>query len=203
VTTFTRRGHFRDSPRRATHWVNEHEVTRDHWDTSGWDIARAPKLAAWVGPNARCPVCGCPVYFYSNAGGSRVFFDELGKPWPKHPCTDNTAHAPYELTSRSPVPRSPAETRAYKEAARNARIEIPSTPNAVVLVTISASADRLDAVPVGLDAKYTEHYRIIVASQPQRPRKGELIYRCRDEISFFHRPTSTVVSMTVSRSSIK
>jgi hypothetical protein len=41
-------------------------------------------------PNARCPVCGCRVFFYQNEYGSRVFFDDLGPPWPKHPCTDNS-----------------------------------------------------------------------------------------------------------------
>lgn len=40
-------------------------------------------------PNARCPVCGVSVFFYQNSHGSRVFFDHLGHPWPKHPCTDN------------------------------------------------------------------------------------------------------------------
>lgn len=45
-----------------------------------------------VDPNAECPVCGAPVFFYQNAFGSRVFFDELGPPWPKHPCTDNSTH---------------------------------------------------------------------------------------------------------------
>jgi hypothetical protein len=29
------------------------------------------------------------VYFYANSYGSRVFFDDLGPPWPKHPCTNN------------------------------------------------------------------------------------------------------------------
>lgn len=38
-------------------------------------------------PNARCPVCGAPVFFYQSPYGGRVFFDELGPPWPKHPCT--------------------------------------------------------------------------------------------------------------------
>jgi hypothetical protein len=45
--------------------------------------------SCFVNPNARCPVCGAAVFFYSNADGSRVFFDELGQPWPKHECTDN------------------------------------------------------------------------------------------------------------------
>lgn len=38
--------------------------------------------------NAACPVCGAPVFFFSNENGSKVFFDSLGPPWPKHPCTD-------------------------------------------------------------------------------------------------------------------
>jgi hypothetical protein len=36
-----------------------------------------------------CPVCGDAVYFNANEHGSRVFFDDLGPPWPKHGCTDN------------------------------------------------------------------------------------------------------------------
>lgn len=45
--------------------------------------------ACFVNPNARCPVCFEPVFFYANEFGSRVYFDDLGPPWPKHPCTDN------------------------------------------------------------------------------------------------------------------
>lgn len=44
---------------------------------------------SYVNPNARCPVCGAAVYFYQSPYGGRVFFDELGPPWPKHPCTDH------------------------------------------------------------------------------------------------------------------
>ncbi len=45
-------------------------------------------LFGFTNPNASCPVCGGRVYFYSSPQGGRVFFDELGPPWPKHPCTD-------------------------------------------------------------------------------------------------------------------
>ncbi len=38
-------------------------------------------------PNARCPVCQSRVFFYRSPDGGAVFFDELGPPWPKHPCT--------------------------------------------------------------------------------------------------------------------
>ena len=44
--------------------------------------------SSYVQPNAHCPVCGASVYFYQSPYGGRVFFDELGPPWPKHPCTD-------------------------------------------------------------------------------------------------------------------
>jgi len=49
--------------------------------------------ASYVIPNAFCPVCSEKVFFYQNAFGSRVYFDELGWPWPKHPCTDNSAYS--------------------------------------------------------------------------------------------------------------
>jgi len=45
--------------------------------------------------NAHCPVCGELVYFYQSPTGGRVFFDEVGAPWPKHPCT--AASQPNEI----------------------------------------------------------------------------------------------------------
>jgi hypothetical protein len=47
------------------------------------------RYESYVNPNAVCPVCGASVYFYQSPDGGRVFFDDLGPPWPKHPCTDN------------------------------------------------------------------------------------------------------------------
>jgi hypothetical protein len=41
-------------------------------------------------PNATCPVSGVSVFFYQSPYGGRVFFDDLGSPWPKHPCTDDS-----------------------------------------------------------------------------------------------------------------
>lgn len=48
-------------------------------------------FASHTEPNASCPVCHADVYFYQSPNGGRVFFDELGPPWPKHPCTDHAA----------------------------------------------------------------------------------------------------------------
>lgn len=48
------------------------------------------ELDAQPEPNANCPVCGRRVHFRKLENGGRVYFDTLGPPWPKHPCTDNT-----------------------------------------------------------------------------------------------------------------
>ena len=62
---------------------------------------------SYTSPNASCPVCGASVFFYQSPFGGRVFFDELGPPWPKHPCTDNPTtrgpiYAPYFRFERKP-----------------------------------------------------------------------------------------------------
>lgn len=64
-------------------------------------------LTSYVNPNAACPLCGAPVYFYLSPNGGRVFFDELGPPWPKHPCTDNRS-VPKQLIA------TPNTEKSYK-----------------------------------------------------------------------------------------
>ena len=34
----------------------------------------------------KCPSCGRSVFFFQCTDNSRVFFDKLGRPWPKHNC---------------------------------------------------------------------------------------------------------------------
>ena len=132
--TYQRKGHYRRGRNGQTHWVSTHTVTRGSsvgrrgssrsqpssatWFTQSRPPAlwrpppvRHPALpysARWLTPNAQCPVCGAAVYFWSNAAGSRVYFDEMGPPWPKHPCTD----ARQVTTSAWSGPRSPYASRA-------------------------------------------------------------------------------------------
>lgn len=65
-------------------------------------------LESFTIPNASCPVCGASVFFYQSPSGGRVFFDELGPPWPKHPCTVAPAASVStrtpRRTSRMPMP---------------------------------------------------------------------------------------------------
>jgi hypothetical protein len=68
-----------------------HLGPRDNFGRDGWvgikfKTYREVLIGATT-PNARCPVCGAKVFFYQSPFGGRVFFDELGPPWQKHPCT--------------------------------------------------------------------------------------------------------------------
>lgn len=76
---------------------------------SWWPRALTSTYDSYVNPNASCPVCGAAVFFYQSPSGGRVFFDELGPPWPKHPCTDNTSR-PGRLAS---APSVPTEAASY------------------------------------------------------------------------------------------
>lgn len=109
MTTYRRQGHYRRGPNGQRVWVSAHNVTRAS-GRSHTPAPRRPQIARtspvnprpvqiqvrprlvhsihWARPNAACPVCGQLVYFYANESGSRVYFDEIGPPWPKHPCTD-------------------------------------------------------------------------------------------------------------------
>lgn len=77
--------------------ANGYSAKRVPGDFDRWSARRKLKehgadrswAACFVMPNASCPVCFAKVYYYQNQYGSRVFFDELGWPWPKHPCTEN------------------------------------------------------------------------------------------------------------------
>lgn len=49
-----------------------------HWQQS----------TSYTTPNAHCPKCDASVFFYRSPYGGSVYFDDLGPPWPKHPCMD-------------------------------------------------------------------------------------------------------------------
>lgn len=113
MARFSRRGHWRRGRNGNYHWVSSHNVRRDDFSRMGSGDYRhllgaahlktAPthspkprqKLKAtgdiqWSRisstPNAECPVCGADVWFIRNKNGGCAYFDELGKPWPLHPC---------------------------------------------------------------------------------------------------------------------
>jgi len=137
MSKFFRNSFYRTSANGVTHHVKGHTVERDIWDRStngyaGWQeegLAELRKLgvvstasARYVDPNATCPVCGERVYFYQNGFGSCVFFDEIGPPWPKHPCTASVSspHAAADadaslLTDVQPAVRDDDDIEGIRE----------------------------------------------------------------------------------------
>ena len=72
-------------------------------------------------PDASCPVCGGKVFYYENSHGSKVFFDQLGPPWPKHFCTDNIPQS--KGSNRVALkPYSRPKERYYRKGRKQSRI---------------------------------------------------------------------------------
>lgn len=104
-----RSSHLRVSKLGNVHTVRGHAVAPRSADHLGLGASPSPTATGSYGItyNAVCPVCGDPVYFFAADDGGRVFFDDLGPPWPKHPCTlpdagtatsASSGHAPAALT---------------------------------------------------------------------------------------------------------
>lgn len=118
-----RSGFWRTSINGNLHWVSGHDVDRGEWESGSYQKpnesllrqarAHSGATARLVRPNGECPVCKQPVFFYQNANGSRVFFDELGPPWPKHPCT--AFHAQGDVETAALISPTYKDLRAQDE----------------------------------------------------------------------------------------
>jgi hypothetical protein len=96
------------------HWGSVQNF-RQHYTASsfGWAKDHGGTVESYVNPNAHCPVCGCPVFFYRSPYNGRVFFDSLGWPWPKHHCTDNRGEP--QRTTRSSLEADPPQDPVWRE----------------------------------------------------------------------------------------
>lgn len=107
--------------------------------TSDGEVFEFPFITylSYVNPNARCPVCGASVYFYQSPYGGRVFFDELGPPWPKHPCTDNPVirHHFASSESRARFLISP-ESQSENSDLKSTECAKPPTTETAPVVTV-------------------------------------------------------------------
>lgn len=131
----------------------------------------------WISPNASCPVCGAAVYFYANQYGSRVFFDDLGPPWPKHPCTDNpTRHVTTVGGRQAPSLRDFSVTQRASEA-RDRRWK----PYAVKGITIEDGQSRITLQPLngtGRGPSWT-------VLSPLHLRADDLVFVRAQQMSYF------------------
>ena len=113
-------------------------------------------LNSFVNPHARCPVCGCAVFYYQSPDGGRVFFDELGPPWPKHGCTSNAKRAPVSAT----VPRGEPQYQWQRAGWTPLLVEhvVSYSPLLVRIVGTSAGEEvefylRKNVLPMGRDPR--------------------------------------------------
>ena len=156
--------------------------------------------ACFVIPNARCPVCGQQVYYYQNEFGSRVFFDDLGPPWPKHPCTDNPRGrwTPSKLTSEMPSPRKRGISLELVEAASvlGKYVDRQFRPDGFTehwtpIEVISVDRDdKRDKWRIGVKAKYLESpeletFWFTYVSPQDQIGPGSIIHKRGNEISLF------------------
>jgi hypothetical protein len=224
MTRFYRNGFLRTSVNGQPHWVEGHWVERENWDHAGYSgnpqatiqsylafyRANRSSSARFINPNAKCPLCGTPVFFYQNEAGSRVFFDEIGPPWPKHPCTDSTGHT-----------ADPAERKEISPEVRDSE-----TARTIAQLTLAAesnpAADHLsrygllpwDALEVarrirGIDGTYLilrdlasfggKQVLVRCPRLPRSVREGGIVFLDRGRLSFFDFNTMNAVEVRVTR----
>lgn len=117
------------------HWVSPHDVTRGksrkqsfggpHAPTKpakSWTVPEYPRTESpsrvktsprrgLDRPNATCPRCNKPVWFIRNQNGGCAYFDEIGWPWPKHPCMVSSPLFDHGFAARLAVEYEEAQRR--------------------------------------------------------------------------------------------
>jgi hypothetical protein len=100
------------------HWGSVSNFVENYAPPSfGWARDHGGTVESYVNPNAHCPVCFAPVYFYRSPYNGRVFFDDIGWPWPKHGCTDNRREPP--RTTRTSTVARPEQNTAWRREGWN------------------------------------------------------------------------------------
>lgn len=154
----------------------------------------------YINPNAKCPICGDAVYFYANEHGSRVFFDDLGPPWPKHPCTDN----PREPVSQrgAPTRRTRGMIQELITAANVAGLfknkvfgrRIPEEWTLLFVVTVDREGIENIVTAEFLDSQSGETTQFKCRSAEPVLEPGDFVNMKGREISFAHK--STLIPVT-------
>jgi hypothetical protein len=104
----------------------------------------------------KCKFCGASVFYFFCDCGSKVFFDELGEPWPLHFCQEYAKHLAAEESFEAKVILQKREVswtligpdeeyelhieHDYSNAVKRNRIEIEKKPNAIERVEATLNA---------------------------------------------------------------
>lgn len=153
----------------------------------------------YTNPNARCPVCGASVFFYANAFGSRVYFDDLGHPWPKHPCTDNPRRkfAFEAVTESRPIRRPRGLANELVAAAQTAGMFTPTADARGWRLLVVLSAERSGDMNV-VTAEFLDGASELIKFRYLSPASlleaGDFASKKGDAFSFLNRATLTAVT---------
>jgi hypothetical protein len=157
----------------------------------------------FVNPNASCPVCGQSVYFYANEHGSRVFFDELGKPWAKHPCTDNRRPASGSVHAR-PASRPIAEIKEILSAEQKIDQRIlpvgrkarKNSWKLAVVAEVHFTDFQMEVQVEDLSSENHQKYRFVIYCDQSLLSEGDLVSRRGETFSFLHRLSLEDIEVT-------
>jgi hypothetical protein len=155
----------------------------------------------YVIPNAKCPVCGDAVYFYANEHGSRVFFDHLGPPWPKHPCTDNPRE-PAAASQGGPTRRTRGMMQELITAANTAGLfrnkvfgrRIPDEWTMLLVVFVERDGIENTVTAEFLDSQSGETTQFKCRSAEPILEPGDFVNMKGLEISFLDKQTLTPIT---------
>lgn len=147
----------------------------------------------FVNPNASCPVCGQPVYFYANKNGSRVFFDELGQPWTKHPCTDNERTASGSVRAR-PSSRPGAEIKEILSAEQKidqrilplGRKATRDSWKLAVVIEVHFADFRMEVQVEDLSSQNNQKHCFFIHCEQPLLAEGDLVSLRQETFSFLH-----------------
>lgn len=167
---------------------------RDSLNVLKSNLARSIS-GCYVNPNAKCPVCRDPVYFYSNQHGSRVFFDDLGPPWPKHGCTDNPRE--YVPSQGAPTRRARGLMQELVSAANVADLfknkvfghRIREDWTLLLVVSVERRGDENSVTAEFLDSLSCETTKFTCRSDEPVLEPDDFINMKGKEISFIHKAT--------------
>lgn len=97
---------------------------------------------SYTNPNAHCPRCGALVFFYRSPEGGSVYFDDLGPPWPKHPCMD-TGERSLSAKRAKQVSSTPSWLAGGWHPLPCDGIEIFKSDARLIAVSVSMGEDRM------------------------------------------------------------
>jgi hypothetical protein len=157
----------------------------------------------FVNPNAKCPVCGAGVFFYANEHGSRVFFDDLGPPWPKHPCTDIPRD--YAPKTTLPVRRTRGSMQELIAAANVAGLfinrvfgqRVADEWTMLVVLVVDRVDEENTVTAEFLDSREGETTTFACRSEVSILGPGDFINMKGDQVSFVHKDSLWPITFTI------